>query len=212
VTRRDCEGITSRVEGRAWAAALLAWAVVLLPLTAARAQAPLAAGTKVLGLGGAISLSHDTRDDLDLDTLTGLELLPHLGYVLTDPAGPAWLHGSLAVLAEPALVHLQDDAHSSTVIGASALARWIFSGTGLLRPYVEVGTGALFGETALFQTDCDVNFLLQAGPGVLIALTDRTTVTVGYRFQHISNGGVCSSYNVGINSSALYLGVSYFFR
>ncbi|HWC03196.1 MAG TPA: acyloxyacyl hydrolase [Methylomirabilota bacterium] len=210
MTRRDREGVTSRVEGRAWTVGLLAWAVALLPLTAARAQAPFAAGTKVLGLGGALSISHDTRSDIDLDTLTGFELLPHLGYVLTDSTGPAWLRGNLQVLAEPTLVHLRDDTSSSTVVGASGLARWIFSGTRRLRPYVEVGVGALFGETALYQTDCEVNFLLQAGPGLLVSLTDRTMLTVGYRFQHISNGGACSD-NVGINSSALYLGVGYLF-
>jgi Lipid A 3-O-deacylase (PagL) len=36
-------------------------------------------------------------------------------------------------------------------------------------------------------------------------------LTVGYRFQHISNGGACQ-FNVGINSSALYVGVSRLFR
>jgi len=56
-----------------------------------------------------------------------------------------------------------------------------------------------------------VNFLLQAGPGLLVFLSDTTTLTVAYRLQHISNGGVCS-FNVGINSSTLYLGVSYLFR
>jgi opacity protein-like surface antigen len=173
------------------------------PASPAAADQRHLAGTTYVGLGGAFSINHDAGDDL-----TGYQLLPHVGFVLTDTVGPPWLRGNFEVLAEPALVHLRDDTYSSTVVGASALARWVFIGAGRLRPYVEVGVGALLGETALYQTDCEVNFLLQAGPGLAVSLTDRATLTVAYRFQHVSNGGACG-YNVGINSSALYLGVSY---
>ena len=201
--------MTSRVASRTWAVALLVVTVTLASATGARAQAPLAAGTKVLGLGGAISISHDTRDEFD--TVTGLELLPHVGYVLTEPLGPDWVRGSLQVLVEPVLLHLESEQGSSTVVGGSALARWLFSGTGRFRPYVEAGAGVLLGEMALPQTDCDVNFLLQGGPGLLVLLSDTTSLTVGYRFQHISNGRTCRL-NASINSSALFLGVSYLFR
>ena len=189
-----------------WGACLLGVATSLAAVGAATAEEPLAAGATYVGLGGVLSTSHDTDPS---GRLTGLHLLPHVGWVVTDEAGPGWLRGNLELLAEPTLVHLRDDTHSATVVGVSALARWIFTGTARIRPYFEAGAGALLGETALFQTDCEVNFLLQAGPGLLVFLTDRAVLTVGYRFQHISNGGVCSSFNEGINSSALYLGVSY---
>jgi hypothetical protein len=71
--------------------------------------------------------------------------------------------------------------------------------------------GMLLGETNLPQTHCDVNFLLQGGPGLLVVLSDTTTLALGYRFQHISNARACTI-NPGINSSALYLGVNYLFR
>jgi hypothetical protein len=108
-------------------------------------------------------------------------------------------------------MHLDSGAGRSTVVSLSALVRWIFTGRGRFRPYFEAGAGLLVGDTALHQTDCDVNFLVQGGPGLLVVLSDRTALTVGYRFQHISNGSLCS-FNPGINSSALYLGVSYLFR
>jgi hypothetical protein len=168
----------------------------------------LGAGTKDVGLGGVVSISHDTRDDLD--RLTGLQLLPHVGYVVTDAAGPEMLRGNLEVLVEPTLLYLRDDTHAATTVGVSGLVRWIFAGSGRLRPYIEAGAGVLVGETDFRQTDCDVNFLLQAGPGLLVSLSDAAAVTVAYRFQHISNGGACS-FNVGINSSALHVGVSYLF-
>ena len=190
-------------------AGLLAAAIALLPVSAARAQAPFAAGTKDVGLGGAISISHGTTDGFD--TVTGLQLLPHVGYVVSDAMGPGWLRGNFEILLEPTLIHLGSEVGSATVLGASALARWIFSGTSRFRPYVEAGAGMLVGETDLQQTDCTTNFLLEGGSGLLIVLSGTTTLTVGYRFQHISNAGICS-FNPGINSSALYLGVNYLFR
>jgi len=201
--------VTARLEGRTLVACLLAAPVALALTSAVWAEERLTAGTKDFGLGGAISLSHDTRDDLD--TVTGLQLLPHVGYVVTDALGPDWVRGNLQLLLEPTLMHLGSDFGSSTVLGVSVLARWIFSGTGRLRPYLDLGAGALVGETDLRQTDCEVNFLLQTGPGLLVFLSDTTALTVAYRLQHISNAGACS-FNVGINSSALYLGVSYLFR
>jgi opacity protein-like surface antigen len=170
---------------------------------------PIAAGVKDVGVGGTISLSHGTRDDFD--TVTGLQLLPHVGYVASDVMGPEWLRGNLEVMIEPTLMYLDSAVGSSTVVGLSALARWILTGKGRLRPYFEAGVGVLLGETALQQTDCDVNFLLQAGPGILLVLSDTTALTVGYRFQHISNASLCS-FNPGINSSALYVGISRLFR
>jgi hypothetical protein len=55
-----------------------------------------------------------------------------------------------------------------------------------------------------------VNFLIEGGPGVLFFVSKDTAVTVGYRFQHISNADRCSK-NQGLNSSLFTLGLSYFF-
>ena len=182
--------------------------VLLGAATSARAQDPITRGTMEVGLGGAVSISHGTDDHVD--TVTGLQLLPHLGYVATDAAGSGWVRGHLELLMEPALLHLDTGAGSSTVLGLSVVGRWILGGS-RVRPYLDAGVGTLLGETNLPQTDCDVNFLLQGGPGVLVVLSGSTTLAVGYRFQHISNAGACTI-NPGINSSALYLSVNYLFR
>jgi hypothetical protein len=187
---------------------LLVGVLLFWPATWARAEDPIARGTMEVGLGGAISISHGTEDDFN--TVTGLQLLPHVGYVVTDAMGSGWVRGNLELLLEPALIHLDTEVGSSTVVGLSAFGRWILSGT-RLRPYLDVGMGMLLGETSLPQTHCDVNFLLQGGPGLLFVLSDTTTLALGYRFQHISNAGACTI-NPGINSSALYLGVNYLFR
>jgi hypothetical protein len=200
--------LTDRIARWPRAGCLLAIVVLLGPATPALAQDPIARGAKEVGLGGAISLSHGT--DNDFDTVTGLQLLPHVGYVATDPMGPGWVRGNLELLLEPAVLHLDTEVGASTVLGLSALGRWILGGT-RVRPYFDVGAGVLVGETNLPQTDCGVNFLIQGGPGVLVVLSESTTLAVGYRFQHISNAGACTI-NPGINSSALYLSVNYLFR
>jgi lipid A 3-O-deacylase len=189
-------------------AGLLATVAVLSPVCAASAGDPLSAGATSVGLGGSVSISHGTVDGLD--TVTGLQLLPNVGYVVSDGLGSGWWQGTLEVLVEPTLMHLASEGSSSTAVGASVLGRWILGGS-RIRPYLEGGVGLLAGEMNIQQSDCSVNFIIQGGPGVLVVLSDMTTLAVGYRFQHISNASMCET-NVGINSSTLYLGVSYRFR
>lgn len=198
------------MRGRIRVAGLLAAAMALAPMTGAQAQEELVVGGRTdVGLAGGLSISHDTSHHLG--TVTGFELLPHVGYVLADAMGPGWLRGNLEVLLEPTLVYFDAKDGSATVGGASANVRWIFSGGGRFRPYLEAGAGVLLGEMRFRQTDCDVNYLLQGGPGLLVTLSERTALTVGYRFQHVSNADSCH-FNVGINSSAFVVGVSYFFH
>jgi hypothetical protein len=180
---------------------------LLLPARAVSAGDPLAAGATLLGLGGGFSVSHGVEG---LDTVDGLQLLPHVGYVISDRFGVGSLRGALEVMLEPTLMHLTSEGRSSTSVGASALGRWVI-GESRVRPYLEAGLGMLLGRGDLQHSDCSVNFLLQAGPGLLVVLSDTTTLAAGYRFQHVSNASLCDL-NVGLNSSAVYLGVSYRFR
>ena len=127
-------------------AGFLAALAALLPVRVASAGDPLSAGATLVGLGGAFSVSHQVEG---LDTINGLQLLPHVGYVISDRFGTGALRGALEVVLEPTLMHLDSGVGTSTVVGLSALARWIFAGRGRLRPYVEAGAGMLVGETAL---------------------------------------------------------------
>ena len=179
----------------------------VLSARAVSAGDPLASGATLLGLGGAVSVSHGVEG---LDTVDGLQLLPHVGYVISDRFGAGSLRGALEVMLEPTLMHLTSEGRSSTSVGASALGRWVI-GESRVRPYLEAGLGMLLGRGDVQHSDCSVNFLLQAGPGLLVVLSDTTTLAAGYRFQHVSNASMCDL-NVGLNSSALYLGVSYRFR
>jgi opacity protein-like surface antigen len=171
-------------------------------------QERLRAGMKDLGIAGGYSISHRTHaggDDVD-----GWHVLPHLGFVLTDEQGPGWWRGNFELLAEPMLVHFRSDRDSGTAGGLAALGRWVFATPGVVRPYLEAGVGLLGGQLNFRQTNCDVNYLFEVGPGALWFVSDTTAVTLGYRFQHVSNGDACDK-NLGLNSSVFILGISHFF-
>lgn len=170
----------------------------------------LRAGMKDLALVGAYSVSHNLTGTVKPDTVTGFQLIPHLGYVVTDERGEGWLRGNFEVLAEPTLLRLEAK-ESATLVGLAVLGRWVFATSSVIHPYLEAGVGVLNGDAGLIQTQCDVNFLLEGGTGAMLFVSEATALTVGYRFQHISNGGRCSP-NFGLNSSMFIVGVSYFFR
>jgi len=190
---------------------LLLAAVLALVADPALAQQPregLRAGMKELTLAGGYTTSHDIPSGAG-PTVRSVLVMPHLGYVLTDPLGSGPLKGNLEVVGEP-FVQLFTDPDDRAAVGASALLRWIFAtGTSVL-PYVEGGVGIMGGDLDLRQTNCGVNFVLEGGAGGLVFLGERWALTGGYRFQHVSNANICSR-NLGINSSLFTLGVSYFF-
>ncbi|MGH7265420.1 MAG: acyloxyacyl hydrolase [Candidatus Rokuibacteriota bacterium] len=167
----------------------------------------LPAGTKEVSLAGAYSVSHKTVGGDDVETVNGFHLIPHFGYVLVDRSER--IPGSLEILAEPTLIYL-DATESSTLAGLSGMLRWLFTGWPAMYPFVEGGAGIVGGDANLRQTNCDLNYIVQGGVGGLVPLSERTAVTLGYRFQHLSNGDRCSN-NLGLNSSVVHVGFSYFF-
>ena len=195
-----------RFVGRRLAAGLVA--VAALSATTAQAQSIRAGDFELtIAAGGGASLP---KDDLHLETVNSFQLLPHLGYFLTGEVGDGALRGNFEILIEPALVHL-DAGNSATVGGLAILPRWVFAGSPRVRPYLEAGAGIVGGQVDLRQTNCDVNFLLQGGAGALIFMSEQVALTLGARFQHLSNADRCSQ-NEGLNSVIGIVGVSYFFR
>lgn len=182
--------------------------LVAAPVAAQPPREGLRAGMKELTLAGGYTVSHDIPSGAD-PTIRSALLMPHIGYVLTDPAGPGPLRGNLEVIGEP-FVQVFTDPDERVTGGASALLRWVFAAGTAFLPYVEGGVGVMGGGLDFRQTNCDVNFVLEGGVGALVFLSEQWALTGGYRFHHVSNGNICSK-NLGINSSLFALGVSYFF-
>ena len=88
--------------------------------------------------------------------------------------------------------------------------RWNFPPAGERGPRIfgEVSGGLLFTEEAVPARTTTFNFIDQAGFGVRIGETGHRAWLVGYRFQHISNGGRVKP-NPGLNFNFVYLGISF---
>ena len=203
-----------RQTGRsAWWLGALALVVVaiapLSPAAVASAEEQFHFGNTELTFAAGGSFSHQTVGN-DVEEIDGFQLLPHFGIFLSDEHGPGWIRGNVQLIAEPTLVYLTSKSDSATAVGLSALGRWVFGAGWVVRPYVEFGLGILGGQMNFRQTNCDVNFIIEGGPGLSWFVTDRVALTAGYRFQHISNASRCDQ-NLGINSSLFMLGVSYYF-
>lgn len=199
-----------------WLGVRGAVAGAVLALTAGPAAGadpgPMTAGTIELGIAGGYSFSHNSffSDKKGLEAVHAYHGLINLGGVVTDEHGPPLLRGNLEVLLEPTYIHLDTTPEADT-FGLALMFRWLWSGNYWVRPYLELGGGVLGGRIDLRQTHCDLNFLLEGGPGLMFFLNEHAALSIGYRFHHISNGGKCSP-NLGINSSLILAGVSYFFH
>jgi hypothetical protein len=74
-----------------------------------------------------------------------------------------------------------------------------------VRLYVEGGFGGVYTTADLADTT-NWNFLEQLGAGLAFELTESLGLEVGYRFRHISNGGL-GDINGGLNGHGLHLGL-----
>jgi hypothetical protein len=180
--------------------------VASLSATIARAQSFRSGAFEwAVAAGGGIGLSGG-----DVDTVTSVQFLPHVGYFVTGEIGDGRVRGNVEIIVEPTLMYL-DASDSATMIGGAILARWIFATSPRVRPYLEAGGGVVGGQVDLRQTNCDVNFILEGGAGAMVFMTERVALTLGARLHHLSNGNRCSD-NQGINSIIGIVGISYFFR
>lgn len=78
--------------------------------------------------------------------------------------------------------------------------------SGAIRPFVEVGAGVRLLTSPRISSTFTLGTALQFAEmaGVGVAFGSRQQYLVGYRFQHVSNGGIKEP-NPGINFSQLYL-------
>jgi len=177
----------------------------------ASAEGPgaLPAGAVELGIAGGYSVSFFDHQR-GLDTVYGTNGLLRLGWLMTDEHGSNAFRGNLELVLEPTYIHL-DSQPSGDVFGAAFLPRWLLVGNDTIRPYVQAGGGILGGRVGPRTGDCDLNFLLEGGLGIALFVSTHAAIDIGYRYQHISNGRLCSP-NYGVNSNMGVVGFSYFFH
>ncbi len=91
---------------------------------------------------------------------------------------------------------------------APLFIRWNFPALGVARIYGEVSGSLLFTTAPVPVGTTTFNFMDQAGFGIRLEESPGRAWLVGYRFQHISNGGRVQP-NPGANFNFFYLGISF---
>ena len=199
------------VRGRQMTTAALA--LLLLgasPACAFDARQTFSPGTTVLsveaGGGSQNNLeNHRVQSNLDLWYL-GLRysLLP------LAPVGPSLLHGSLEV-GLGTVYQKYEGGRDAFWAGLSAHGRWHFLSLGRFVPYVEMGAGVGGTDLNAIEINSTFAFLLSAGVGASVFITDQIALYGGYRLVHVSNGHT-SRLNRGFEADTGVVGVSYYFK
>lgn len=126
------------------------------------------------------------------------------------PTGEGVVRGALELGLEP-LYQRYTDPKSASWAGLATVGRYHFLSLGRLVPYVELAAAAGGTDLRIREIDSSFSLLLWGGVGGSLFLTDSTSVSAGYRYEHNSNGNTDSP-NRGWESHMGVFGVSYHFR
>jgi len=132
------------------------------------------------------------------------------GWVFTDViASDKWYRGNLELLLE-LFGGEQFKPDRRYFIGLTPLIRYNFATGSRWVPFVEAGAGV--SSTNIDGPDLTGNFQfnVQAGAGTHYFLSDRTALTVEYRWLHFSNAHTQLPNN-GTNTQMFHVGVTWFF-
>ncbi len=140
-------------------------------------------------------------------TLTSLQF----GYMLGDVRGDGWCRGNFELAGE-GFGSAVFDGPGGYIAGGALWVRRNFVHRGLwgLIPYVQAGAGMVGTDIDRDLIGQSFNFNLGLAVGVRYLVSRSWSVTLEYRYQHISNANT-GPRNVGINADGPMLGISHFF-
>ena len=143
---------------------------------------------------------------------TGLELLNGGVRLSLLPFGPTFrgpLYGALEIGLEPFAQGYVDPVRAYFA-GVAIVVRYHFLSLGRFVPYVEVAGAAGGTNLDVREISSTFSFLVFGGLGASYFVTDHTALYLGYRIQHVSNGGTADP-NRGFESHTGVAGVSFYF-
>ena len=131
------------------------------------------------------------------------------GRIMTRRVGPGPLAGQLEYVfqGQPTIVRGPD--HFGGMGFTPILLRWNFAGGKQIRPMFEAGAGLMY----IYWPDpkpnqVALNFYEQVGFGARIGRTTTAGLVVGFKYQHISNGGRAKP-STGTDAYIVYGGVDF---
>jgi lipid A 3-O-deacylase PagL len=180
------------------------------PAVAFDADAEFAKGTTVLGLQVGGGAQNNIAGDPSITGISFLTFSPRLSYLPFEPFGSGWLRSAI----EPGLegwFQYYLEPRGPTAEGLKVALRYHFIGVGPLVPYLEATAGVGGTNLNVPEIRSDYAFVLDGGAGVSYFVAPGVAINLGYRLQHISNGGTGHP-NRGVNSNTGVLGVSFHFH
>lgn len=101
-------------------------------------------------------------------------------------------------------------SHNVPAISSSLFVRYHFGNdASRVRPFAELSSGPVWSEKRVPAGTSRFNFISQGGLGITIRPQSRYGFMVGWRFAHISNGGIEPDRNPGYNTNSLVVGVQF---
>jgi len=118
-------------------------------------------------------------------------------------------YGALELGLEPLYQHYTTPKQAFWA-GLTAVGRYHFLSLGRFVPYLEGGAAAGGTDLETPEINSAFAFLLFAGAGTSVFVSDKTALYAGYRYQHVSNGNT-SQPNRGFEANVVVGGISFYF-
>lgn len=133
-----------------------------------------------------------------------------LGYMLDDVRDRGPFRGNFEVAGQ-AFGGAVFEGYGSYISGLTIWGRYnIVPRNWRVTPYAQMGAGLTFADIDHHLVGQVFNFNLDLGVGLRCFVTQRWSVNLEYRYQHISNANL-SRHNLGVNAQGALLGFSRFF-
>jgi lipid A 3-O-deacylase len=117
--------------------------------------------------------------------------------------------GMLELIYEP-FISTITQPRTNMEMGLGILLRYSYPLTGKLYPYIEAGVGPYYTTLKTHEQSTQFNFVDQGGAGLIYFFKNNMAINIGYRFRHVSNGGIKSP-NGGIECHEYLIGFSRYF-
>jgi len=161
--------------------------------------------------GGTVGAGFGTRNIFGTKLIHDLALASvNLGWVFTDVmATDKWYRGNFELLVE-LFSGGQFKPNDRYFVGLTPLIRYNLATGSRWVLFVDGGAGVSSTDIDGVDLTGNFQFNIQAGAGAHYFLSNRTALTVQYRWLHFSNAGIQEP-NHGTNTQMFHLGVSWFF-
>lgn len=161
-----------------------------------------------IGIGSGYAWGKMQRETRDLAVYP---VFARIGFTINSLVGMEGSKSTLLLALEPFVNSIAGPV-AGVETGCGAGLRYRHTISRPLDLFMEGSASPMFlSVRSVEQGSAGFNFLLQTGLGLQYKATDRMAFFAGYRFRHLSHGGLADRPNRGINSNAVIAGISWLY-